>query len=569
MADKLSYIDLAGSSGQELFAFAFPYIDRTHIHVYLDGQETEDFTFESGGMIRLDTPLSGDTTVRIRRFTPIIEPVVDFAGGSMIHPDDLDNATAQIRYLEQENNDVLDLASLTELTSNLAGIVSTINDGLATMAADLVLADQAVVDATAQVTLATTQEGLCEDQVALAAIQVGLAEDQVALAADQVALATTQATNAAASASTAATSASNAATSASGAASSKTACDTDKADCDTAVTAAQNYANDSIDAAGDSADSATASASSATAAASSASAASSSATAAASSASAAASSASDAADSATDAAASAASVATAYTAYSSTNSLATNDRVVGLSGASFTFTLTTAVGHAGRLVDLRHNGTSLTQVYTIATTSSQTIAGVDSTATTFLMYTNGESLKLVSDGANWLVLEHKAETGWTDAGAMTISATVTPPTKPTTPDLDKVYWKRRGSQCLVRYMFQESSNSGAASGSGAYLFELPTNLSFDTTIHPAVATAWATATMSEGTKSALAGSAKFWADSSSLDCDCVAFVYDTTHFQCSSSAASAVPVGSTAHAMNNSEIGFSIDLEFTCQNWRA
>ncbi len=103
-----------------------------------------------------------------------------------------------------------------------------------------------------------------------------------------------------------------------------------------------------------------------------------------------------------------------YVSYSSINSLGATDDVVSLSGASFTFTLTTAVGVKGRKITINHDGLSLSQVYTLATTSGQTIGGVASGA--YVLATNGESLTLVSDNANWKILEHRTDNGWQTTG---------------------------------------------------------------------------------------------------------------------------------------------------------
>jgi hypothetical protein len=92
-----------------------------------------------------------------------------------------------------------------------------------------------------------------------------------------------------------------------------------------------------------------------------------------------------------------------------------------LSGASFTSTLPTAVGVAGKRYKFIHAGTSLTQVYTLATTSAQTIGGVASGA--YALYTNGEILEIESDGANWIIVNHRAVTDWVDAGTISLSAT--------------------------------------------------------------------------------------------------------------------------------------------------
>jgi hypothetical protein len=94
-----------------------------------------------------------------------------------------------------------------------------------------------------------------------------------------------------------------------------------------------------------------------------------------------------------------------------TDTCTTADDILILSGASFTETLFTAAGNTGKVITLVHNGTSLTQVYTLATTGGQTIGGIASGS--YALYTAGETLKIVSDGSNWIILDHKTNTAWT------------------------------------------------------------------------------------------------------------------------------------------------------------
>jgi hypothetical protein len=107
-----------------------------------------------------------------------------------------------------------------------------------------------------------------------------------------------------------------------------------------------------------------------------------------------------------------------YRAVTTTDSVGVDDETMKLSGASFTSTLPTAVGVAGKRYKFIHAGTSLTQVYTLATTSAQTIGGVASGA--YALYTNGEILEIESDGANWIIVNHRAVTDWVDAGTISL-----------------------------------------------------------------------------------------------------------------------------------------------------
>lgn len=94
------------------------------------------------------------------------------------------------------------------------------------------------------------------------------------------------------------------------------------------------------------------------------------------------------------------------------------------SGASFTITLPSAIGVKGQGITIEHNGTSLSQVYTLNTTSSQTINGPGGTVASgnYALYTNGEKVDLISDGANWRVKNHHTDTGPISLGGLTVSA---------------------------------------------------------------------------------------------------------------------------------------------------
>jgi hypothetical protein len=160
-----------------------------------------------------------------------------------------------------------------------------------------------------------------------------------------------------------------------------------------------------------------------------------------------------------------------------TDSPTTADETLILSGASFTVTLFAASGNAGKILNFIHNGTSLTQVYTIDGNASETIGG----STTVKMHTNGQVLRLFCDGSNWLILDSKTGTEWTDAGTNTVTATTSNPTKASGITVDKIYWRRVGKNAEIRIEYVQSNTTSAAAGSGDYLWQIPSNMTIDTT----------------------------------------------------------------------------------------
>lgn len=93
------------------------------------------------------------------------------------------------------------------------------------------------------------------------------------------------------------------------------------------------------------------------------------------------------------------------------------------SAASWSLTLpdASAAGVKGLMISIQHGGTSLTQQYTLLTTSAQTIGGIASGA--YILCTNGETLTVISDGANWKIVSHQTATGWISAGALSVYST--------------------------------------------------------------------------------------------------------------------------------------------------
>lgn len=169
------------------------------------------------------------------------------------------------------------------------------------------------------------------------------------------------------------------------------------------------------------------------------------------------------------------------TSATSTYSVLTTDDYVSMSGASFTTTLFTAVGNEGRIITLAHNGISLTQVFTLNTIGGQTIGGISSGV--YKLFTNGETLRLISDNTNWLILSHVARTPWTAfpsvAAGTLITATGSNPTYGTIA-LNAAYYMRDGQNVIIRWDYRQTT--AGTNGTGLYLFNLPAGITADTSI---------------------------------------------------------------------------------------
>lgn len=78
------------------------YLDKSYIHVYLDGAETTSFTWTSATNIRLNSPLSAETVVLLIRKTEREYLYIEFASGAPFIEVNVDTQNTQFLHLAQE-----------------------------------------------------------------------------------------------------------------------------------------------------------------------------------------------------------------------------------------------------------------------------------------------------------------------------------------------------------------------------------------------------------------------------------------------------------------------------------
>lgn len=243
---------------------------------------------------------------------------------------------------------------------------------------------------------------------------------------------------------------------------------------------------------------------------------------------------------------------------------ATTDDVAILSGASFTLNLPAASGNAGKRFIIKHNGTSATQVYTIDPNSTELIDGVS----TYLLYTNGESITIVCDGTGWHVIDHKTNTEWADAGVVTIQATTTNPTKGNTQQTDKTFWRRMGDSAHIRIQFRQTSATSSAAGSGDYLFVIPSAIgSIDTNKLTVYATV-------EGWNSSFQngftiGGAMVGDGSTNFDGKVIPYDANSVRVAGINSTPDAGFIGSGGYPLTGANIFYSLDFIVPISGWKA
>jgi Phage T7 tail fibre protein len=114
-----SYRQYTGDGVAKDFSVPFPYLDRAHVHLFLDSRELvdgTDYSWTSGTQLKLNvapqaavagTPPVPAQVLTVRRITPEDDQIVQWKDGSYIIADDLNESDKQWLYLIQEHHDAL------------------------------------------------------------------------------------------------------------------------------------------------------------------------------------------------------------------------------------------------------------------------------------------------------------------------------------------------------------------------------------------------------------------------------------------------------------------------------
>ncbi len=234
-----SYQNYTGDNSTTTFSIPFTYTATSEISVTVDGVAQTGLSFPSASQVTLTSAPASNTLVQVRRTTSLTSRAVDFASGSVLTEEDLDNSNIQVFHASQEANDVAGDSITLDATDKWEAGNKVIKN-VATPVAGTDAANKAYVDTGANNAAASATA-----------------------AANSATAAATSATNSANSATASANSATASASSATASAASESAAST-------SATNSANSATNSASSATSSANSATASASSATASAASA-----------------------------------------------------------------------------------------------------------------------------------------------------------------------------------------------------------------------------------------------------------------------------------------------------------
>ena len=155
-----------------------------------------------------------------------------------------------------------------------------------------------------------------------------------------------------------------------------------------------------------------------------------------------------------------------------------------LNSSNYDVKLYDLTGQSGREIEfLRIDGTFANPI-NIVCSAAQFIVGIGNnvgTGSSFQLYTQNESLKLFNDGTNWRVENHFTSTPWAAfpsvAAGTLITAVTTSPAYGVSVVTNAAYWRRIGKSAEIRWDYRQVS--AGSSGSGMYLFNLPSGLSMD------------------------------------------------------------------------------------------
>ena len=104
----LSYQNYTGNNSTTTFSIPFTYTATSEISVTVNGVAQSSLSFPSSSQVTLTSAPASGTVVQVRRTTNLASRAIDFASGSVLTEEDLDNSNIQIFHASQESVDLTD-----------------------------------------------------------------------------------------------------------------------------------------------------------------------------------------------------------------------------------------------------------------------------------------------------------------------------------------------------------------------------------------------------------------------------------------------------------------------------
>jgi microcystin-dependent protein len=180
--EYLSRVYYTGDGTTSTWTIPFSYINQSHIHIYLDGVETTNFTWLTSNTISI-TPGKG-VLLLIKRETTNTKRLIEYQNASLTNSNDFNLEGNQEFYINQEALDG---------SSTVMGLNETLNWGAQNKRIQNLATPVNPKDAATREYADGGNLTACEEQVVLAANQVTIATEQATIATNQAAIATEQA----------------------------------------------------------------------------------------------------------------------------------------------------------------------------------------------------------------------------------------------------------------------------------------------------------------------------------------------------------------------------------------
>lgn len=106
----LTYAEVTAPGGVATFTVPFGYIDRAHVHVFVDTVENTTFTWDNSTTVRISPTPAGGSKVRIQRNTPAVALSTVYTNATILDEVTMNESHKELFYIVQEtaeNSDVL------------------------------------------------------------------------------------------------------------------------------------------------------------------------------------------------------------------------------------------------------------------------------------------------------------------------------------------------------------------------------------------------------------------------------------------------------------------------------